>query len=135
MKKLGTTTPLTADLGLLVVRLWFGSVLAVSHGYGKVLDLGSWSDKVAGMGMPVPSLLGPAAALAEFAGGLLIAVGLATRPAALTIVSTMLVAAFVRHADDPFIKKEFALCYGAAALAVLVAGAGRFSLDALLRRR
>ena len=30
LKKLGATTPLSADLGLLIIRLWFGVVLALS---------------------------------------------------------------------------------------------------------
>lgn len=59
----------------------------------------------------------------------MLAVGLLTRLAALPVIGTMLVAAFVTHASDPWMKKEFALAYAAAAVVLLVAGSGRYSLD------
>ncbi|MCA9592189.1 MAG: DoxX family protein [Myxococcales bacterium] len=130
-KTLAKTSPRQADLALLVLRLWFGTVLALGHGMGKILNLGAFIDNVAKR-VPLPEVLGPAAALSEFAGGLLLALGLFTRPAAAMIVITMGVAAIHIHAADPFMKKEFALAYGFAALAVLIAGPGRYSLDARL---
>jgi uncharacterized membrane protein YphA (DoxX/SURF4 family) len=39
------------------------------------------------------------------------------------------------HATDPYQKKELALAYVVIGLAILIAGPGRFSLDALLARR
>lgn len=87
------------------------------------------------MGFPLPALFAWAAALSELGGGLLLAIGLLTRPAALTVLITMLVAAFVRNAGAPFGDRELALLYGIAALLFLLAGAGRYSLDAQLRRK
>ncbi len=135
LKKLNATSPLSADLGLLIVRLWFGAVLAASHGYGKVMNISGFSENVAKLGFPVPIFFGSAAALSEFLGGILVAVGFMARPAAGAVLGTMFVAAFIVHADDPFGKKEFALSYAAAALAILVAGPGRFSIDARMGRR
>jgi len=47
----------------------------------------------------------------------------------------MLVALLIRHAPDPFATKEKALLYAAVALLFLLAGAGKYSVDALLTRR
>jgi putative oxidoreductase len=132
-----TTSPRLSDLGLLIVRVWFGVLLAVAHGVGKMTDLSSFTQSVESRGMPLAAVLAPLAAASELVGGILLALGLFTRLAASAVLGTMLVAAFWVHAADPFMKKEFALAYAAAALAMLVAGAGRYSLDELLfgRRR
>jgi putative oxidoreductase len=131
LARLARTTPGSADLGILLVRLWFGLVLAFGHGWSKLAALGGFIEKLSAQ-MPAAWLLGTAAALSEFAGGILLALGLLTRVAAGFVLVTMLVAAFYVHWADPFMKKEFALAYAIAALAVLVAGPGRLSLDAKL---
>jgi putative oxidoreductase len=123
------------DLGLLFLRLGFGLTLAFGHGFGKLNNPQKFLGSVTRHGFPLPEVMAPIAMLSEFAGGLLIAVGLATRPAALFVIGTMLGAAFVAHGGDPFSKKESALAYALAALVVLVAGPGRYSLDARLEKR
>jgi putative oxidoreductase len=132
LKRLAQSSPAALDAGLLVVRVGFGLMLALSHGLGKVSALGKFVDGVANRGMPLPWVLGPAAALAEFVGGILIAIGLLTRPAAFFALVTMLVAAFHVHGADPFSKKELALTYAMACGAILFAGPGRYSLDAMI---
>ena len=129
---LSRTTLKQADIGLLVTRLVFGLTMAFGHGLGKVSDLGKFTEGVASRGMFLPEVMGPLAALSEFAGGILVAIGLLTRASALTLVTTMLVAAFYIHADDPFGKKEMAILYAAFFLGVLIAGPGRYSLDRVL---
>jgi|SoiMethySBSTD1v2_1073268.scaffolds.fasta_scaffold11201_2 putative oxidoreductase len=117
-----------SDLGLLVIRLFFGSSLALAHGFAKFVDLGGFADKIANK-VPLAGVLGPAAGLSEFVGGLLLALGLFTRPAAFFVLVTMSVAGFYIHAADPFMKKELAFAYASAALAILIAGPGSLSLD------
>jgi putative oxidoreductase len=73
--------------------------------------------------------------LSEVLGGLLLALGLFARPAAACVAVTMLVAAFVVHAGDPFGRRELALAYACVAIGVLLAGPGRYSLDAWWRSR
>jgi len=130
-----STSPRLADVGLLIVRLWLGVVLLVAHGVGKWGKLDTFVQDLLQRGYPAPELLAVLATLAESAGAALVALGLLTRPAALTVLTTMLVAAFVQHADGPWGKQELPLTYAAMALALVVAGAGRYSLDALLARR
>ena len=75
------------------------------------------------------------AALSEFAGGLLLAVGFMTRPAAAAVLSTMAVAFFLAHSGDPFSTRELAFAYGVVALSLLASGAGAYSVDARIARR
>jgi len=148
---------MTRDLALLILRL-AGLGLALAHGWSKVLMLASgggdrFVQAVAGMGFPMPGVFAWAAALAEFVGGLAVALGLATRTAAGLAAFTMAVAAFGRHhahdrllallglgqATPEQIKEwgdpELALVYLALLLAVAFLGGGRFSLDAGLGRK
>ncbi|HUP56791.1 MAG TPA: DoxX family protein [Bdellovibrionota bacterium] len=87
------------------------------------------------MGFPMPALFAWLASLSEFAGGLFLAVGLFTRPAAFFVAFTMAIAFFVAHSSDPFKTKELAFLYMAAATSLIFIGSGRFSLDAVIRKR
>jgi putative oxidoreductase len=139
MLKSWLSSPLDQDtkgsLGLLVGRLMFGPIMAFAHGMGKVPPPQGLIDAVTAMGLPLPGFMAWAAGLAEFVGGLMIAVGLFTRPAAVLWLVTMAVAAFVAHGADPFQKKELALLYLSFAVVVLALGGGKFSLDHLLDRK
>jgi putative oxidoreductase len=123
------------DAGLLVLRLGFGLTLAFGHGIHKLLALGKFIDSVARNGFPLPQVMGPLAMLSEFAGGLLLALGLLTRPAAACVLGTMLGAAFQVHGASPFSKKELALAYALVAAVLLITGPGRYSVDARLEKR
>jgi putative oxidoreductase len=115
--------------------LFAGLALAFAHGRGKLPPSEKFITGAGELGFPWPAVFAWAAALSEFAGGILLAAGFWTRPAALMILITMLVAGFGRHAADPFNVKEKAFLYAAIALACLGLGGGRLALDALLRRR
>lgn len=125
---------LLRDAGLLLLRLWFGLVLALGHGLVKVMDFEAFQSSVARHGFVLPTLSALFAALSELVGGLLLALGLVTRPAAACVVVTMLSAGLHVHAADPFRKKEFALAYAVAALVLLLTGPGRFSVDRIWAR-
>lgn len=118
--------------GLLLLRILMGLGMAY-HGYAKVFggDLIFLIDGLTKMGMPAPTLLAWLAALSEFVGGILIALGLGTRVAAFFVFFTMGVAFFKAHAHDPFQIKEMAFLYGSIALSLIFTGGGCYSLEAL----
>jgi putative oxidoreductase len=140
------------SIGLLILRLGFGGYM-LSHGWGKFQmllagDFDKFADPV-GMGKELSLVL---AVLAEFVCSILVIVGLLTRLAAVPLVVTMAVAAFVVHANDPWssetaakaffamqsetwASKEPALLFLTAFLAMVFTGPGRISVDGLFWRR
>jgi len=133
--QLDSGAPITRDLALLSLRLAFGGALALTHGRAKLAAPARFLEALAKRDFPLPGFFGWAAILSEFVGGLLLAVGLLTRPAATFVVITLGVAAFDFHSADPFAKRELALAYAVVALSVAIAGPGRYSLDGWLASR
>lgn len=120
------------DLGLLLLRVCAGVTMIGAHGWPKLLRFselsGSFPDPI-GVGSTVSLTL---ALFAEVVCSAAIVVGLFTRLAAIPAAFTMIVAAFVIHADDPWNKKELALAYLVVFATLALTGAGRHSLDARL---
>ncbi len=133
MKKFlfGTTSEHSTknEFAMTFLRVFAGLTMAFSHGLGKVPPPEMMVQGVAGIGFPMPGFFAWAAALSEFAGGLLLALGLFTRPAATFLAFTMAVAALIVHAADPFAKKEMGLLYFAIALVFAIRGSGKWSID------
>lgn len=127
-----TLSTTAADAVLAALRVFTGLAMAFGHGLRKVPPKPGFIERTADMGFPAPEAFAWAAGLAELVGGILLAIGLFTRPSAFFIVVTMLVAAFLRHGADPFSEKELALLYGFAAAYFMVRGSGRYGLDAWL---
>ena len=136
----GRTTP--ADLGLAVLRVSLGVYIA-AHGLAKLDGFGLNEGFVAytgKLGFPAPAFFAFNAVAAEVIGGLLLVLGLFTRPVAAVLVFNMGVAAFVAHGSDPFLaapgqpSKEMAMLYLIPFLAYALGGAGRLSVDGLVRR-
>lgn len=132
-----TCRDFAASLGLLVLRLGMGGYMAAAHGWGKAqMVMAGKYDQFADpleLGNKM-SLIG--AAMAEFVCSVLVVLGLFTRVAAVPLVFTMGVAAFIVHRNDPWAgpppSKEPALMYLAAFLTLILTGPGRFSLDAAI---
>ena len=119
-------------LALLALRLVAGPAF-ILHGWPKFQHAFSW------MGDSLPAWLQAMAAFAEFAGGMAILVGLLTQLAALGIACVMSVAIFHVHIPkgDPFVGSggaswEIAAVYLAIMIALMLRGAGKVSLDALV---
>ena len=109
--------------------------MLLSHGLPKLLE---YADKAPHF--PDPLGVGSASSLAltifaELVCAALLVVGLGTRVAAAPLLITMLVAALVIHAGDPFGRRELALVYAVSALVLALTGGGRFSLDAWIASR
>jgi len=125
----------SAHIGLAILRVFTGLSMAFAHGLGKVPPSEGFIEGTGKMGFPLPELFAWLAGLAEFGGGLLLALGLMTRPAAFFMGSTMLVAAFIRHGDDPFSSQEKALLFLFIAVAFVCIGAGKYGIDTWIRPR
>ncbi|MNR78797.1 hypothetical protein D3C72_94960 [compost metagenome] len=119
--------PVTHD----VLRIG-AALLMIPHGAQKLFGV------LGKEAVPLFSQYGFAGAV-EFFGGILIALGLATRPASALLCLVMLAAYFVGHAGQnpwPILNKgELALLYALIFAFFAANGAGRWSLDAWLRRR
>ncbi|GAA0875511.1 DoxX family protein [Wandonia haliotis] len=134
MKRIFSTSksPVAVDFWLLFLRV-FGGAFMITHGLPKMEKLMAGGE----ISFYDPFGFGDtfALALAVFAEVIcasLLIIGLLTRPAAIFLVITMAVAAFMAHAGDPFGKKEMSLLYLLIYVTVLVTGAGRFSIDYLI---
>lgn len=107
---------------------WFG-------GYG-LEGTGKW---MASIGLEPGVLMAALSGSAEFFGGLLLVLGLLTRPAALVTAFTMLVAIFSVHIHNGLFMSnngyEYALALFAVAVSLLVSGGGRASVDNLIANK
>ncbi len=127
--------PNNVSTALLILRVVIGMFM-LTHGWGKMQTL-LGSEPIQ---FPDPIGLGATFSLAltvfaEVLCSILIIIGFATRFAAIPLLITMLVAAFIIHATDGFGKQEFALLYGLIYLTILIVGAGKYSLDFMISKK
>jgi putative oxidoreductase len=128
-------------LGLLVLRLVLGLILA-AHGAQKLFGWWGGTGMTGWTGAMTRMRIRPAApwawmsALAEFVGGLLVAIGFLNPLGSFAIAGSMLVAITLVHWPKGFWTTkggyEFNLLIIAAAAAVAIAGPGAYSLDSAL---
>lgn len=127
--------PPAANTGLLILRVFAGLALALAHGLGKIPPAEGFVGMLGGLGVPAPEIAAWMSGIAEFFGGILLALGLLTRPAAFLIVVNFIVALTTAHAGDSFGDMEKPLLFMAIAVFYLLAGPGRYSVDAALADR
>lgn len=123
--------PTSRDAALLVWRVAIGGMMFGLHGWGKLMKVGSLPAN-----FPDPLGIGNVASYwatigNEVLAALFLVVGLCTRWAALWLSFTMGVAFFVVH-EAKVGEAELPLFYMLATLPLLLAGAGRYSVDAKL---
>lgn len=120
---------------LLSVLRIITAFLFIAHGAQKLFG---FLAPPGAQGPPLLSLFGIGGIL-EFFGGLLVLIGLFTRPVAFILSGMMAVAYFMSHAPGGFWplqnKGELAVLYCFVFLFLSVAGGGEWSVDRLLRRR
>lgn len=121
---------------LLLVRLYWGWQF-IQTGWGKVNNIEKVTNFFTTLGIPFPGLNAPFVAGLELVGGILLVLGLASRPIGLLLSVNMLVAyitadweafaAFIADPDKFMAAAPFPFLW--ASLMSLIFGAGKFSVD------
>jgi putative oxidoreductase len=132
---------MSIDAGLLILRVLVGAAIA-AHGAQKLFGwFGGYGLKGTGaffetIGFRPGVAFATAAGASEFAGGILLALGLFTPVGAAAVLATMLVAMLTVHLKNGFFAAgngiELPYLFAASALGLAVSGPGALSLDALL---
>jgi putative oxidoreductase len=127
---------------LLIVRLYWGWQF-MQAGWGKLHNLAHVTQFFGSLGIPAPGPNALFVSCVEFFGGLLLIVGLFSRPIGLVLAVDMLVAYITADRDALFsIFRDPGKFYGAdpytflfASLLILLFGPGWLSLDTFLAHR
>jgi putative oxidoreductase len=124
-------------IGPLVVRVAFG-YFWLETGIAKVHNLGGFTQRFVGWGIPFPAFSAGLSAWTELVGGLLIMLGLFTRLVCIpmlinmAVAVTLVVSANFMSLDDYVEADE--IVYSLIFFWLLVSGPGKASLDTLLAR-
>lgn len=119
-----------------ILRIVAGIVM-IHNGLDKLSNIESFAEAyVAYLGLPFPITLSYMAAFTELIGAPLVALGLFTRPAALGLFFTMVVAMYhhIKVAGFSIPYLELSALYAATFLFFVINGAGAFSVDAWIAR-
>lgn len=139
LAKLDTAADFLQSPLLLGIRLYWGWQFAQT-GWGKLAHLDRTAGYFESLDIPLPKINAIMAGGTECVGGMLLALGLFSRPAAVPLIFTMLVAYWTADREalnaigsnpDKFVTAAPFL-FLLASLIVLVFGPGKLSLDALL---
>ncbi len=128
---------------MLVGRMFLAAIFLIS-GVSKFIYLESTIEHAEAAGLPWPAGLVPLAGVVEVLGGLSILFGVLARIGALTLAGFLVLAAYYFHdfwnfggaerqAQMVHFLKNMAILGGL--LLIIAEGAGRYSLDWLMRRR
>ncbi|MEI8620610.1 DoxX family protein [Pseudoalteromonas sp. B129b] len=144
MKLLNTLLSSKAGVAALILRVPVGLILA-AHGAQKLFawfggygleGTGQW---MASIGLEPGYWLAMMAGSAEFFGGIALAIGLLTRPAAVVAGFTMLIAIFSVHISNGLFMAnngyEYALTLLVVTVVLAIQGAGSFSVDNVLAKK
>jgi putative oxidoreductase len=127
---------------LLAIRLYWGWQFA-TDGWGKLHHLARVGAYFAELNLPMPHTTALFVSIIEFAGGIVLAAGVATRAVSLVLFINMTVAFWVAEKDaflgvlsnpDKFQGAD-AYNYWFAALLILILGPGWIAVDTLVKRK
>ena len=134
----------TAGYSTLALRVPVG-IIFMAHGAQKLFGwfggyglegTGGWMESI---GLAPGFLMALLAGSAEFFGGLFILIGLLTRPAAVALAFTMVIAIFSVHfANGLFMSNngyEFGLALLAASVSLALSGSGKAAIDQILAKK
>lgn len=120
--------------GLLVMRLGLG-LMMMTHGWPKLIGGPDKWERLGGnmehLGISLfPVFWGLMAALSEFAGGALVAIGFWSRTASCFLIFTMIVAALTHFSSGEGLSgASHAIEVGFAFFGILVLGPGKYSVN------
>ncbi len=108
----------------------------VTHGWGKIQNPFGAAGMVEGLGFYPGVFWSPLLAATEFLGGILIAIGFLTRPAAVAATIVLLVTVYFHWIvrEEGFAGAEKSIIWAAVMLFFAVRGANRHSVDAKVGR-
>jgi putative oxidoreductase len=127
---------------LLAVRLYWGFQFAQT-GWGKLHNLAKITAFFASLNIPSPAFNAPFVSTLEFVGGILLMLGLFSRPVAFLLAGNMLVAYWTADREaltsifsDPgkfYVADPYTFLF--ASLMVLIFGGGFFAADTYIAKR
>jgi len=129
------------DALLLLGRIVLG-VIFVNSGLHKLMALDGFAASLGSKAVPFATAFAPLGAGVEFFGGLAVILGVASRATGLLMVLFVIVATAISHRFWEFegairvaqeINFDKNLCITGGFIMLFAAGAGRFSIDGLLR--
>lgn len=123
------------DVAYTLLRLAAGILLAF-HGYGKILDPMKLTGMVESLGFYPGAFWAPLLAATEFFGGILIALGLLTRPAAFAATIVLLVTVWFHWVvkSQGLDGAEKSILWATMTFLIFVRGAGAQSVDRLFKK-
>lgn len=131
----------SGDIAILALRLAMGVVFTY-HGWLKLDDVSGFAGFVDSLGIPAPTFVAYVVTYLELLGGVALIIGLATRYVAALFAIEMVFTTVLVKLDVGLIATEGAgaeldILLLAIALSLVLTGAGRWSVDALIvgRRR
>ena len=137
--KIFKTSSGSMHFALLIIRVGFGAFYMI-HGWPKItggVETWTWlggNMSMIGLGF-APAFWGFMAAAAEFVGGLLLILGVLTRPVVALMAFTMVIATMMHvQAGDPINTIMNPLKGLVVFVAFLFSGAGKYSVDNMLTR-
>ncbi|MBI4082597.1 MAG: DoxX family protein [Candidatus Lambdaproteobacteria bacterium] len=137
MNRIVSSLAAQSSLGYAVIRVMVGIVL-VFHGYQKVfvMGFGAVIDFFGKVGIPLAQVAAPFVALLEVIGGVLLILGLFTRYLSAVFAIEFVVATYTVWIllGKGYAGSELELMILCTAVLLATNGAGRYSLDTLLKR-
>lgn len=126
---------LLSPVSLTILRVVVG-IAFVMHGWPKIQAPFGAAEMVGGIGFQPAWLWSLALSATEFFGGILLILGLLTRPAALATTIVLLVTVWFHWVKlgQGWSGAELSIIWASATLFLAVHGGGRFSLDRLIGR-
>ena len=134
VQRIGSAAQAQTALGILRI---VAGVIFMAHGYQKFFTMGitgvtGFFDQ---LGIPLAGIMAIVIATLEFVGGFALLTGFFARFVAVPLALDMAGAIFFFHAKNGFFVPagvEFVMLLMAAAIAVAIAGPGKFSVDSVL---